>query len=87
MKLITKLTVFSFMALGLSSCGFSKSVAQVAYNTKAQYDCESSASNRDSIHGKKGTLCSNGNYDAAKNPTSKKWNKDAVLNPPLGSNN
>ena len=87
MKLMTKLTVFSFMALGLSSCGFTKSVAQGAYDSKAAHDCESAVSDRDSIHGKKGSLCSHGQYDAAKNPTSKKWNKDAVLNPPLGSNN
>ena len=75
------------MTLGLSACGFTKSVAQGAYNSKAAHDCENILNDRDSIHGNKGSLCSHGRYDASKNPTSKKWNKDAVLNPSTRSHN
>ena len=75
MKTITKFICFSSIALGLSACSFTQGVAQAAYNSKAESDCESQFGDQNSIHNNVKSSC-NGQY---LDPDAWSWDPNAIL--------
>ena len=77
MKSIVKLICASSIALGLSACSFTQGVAQVAYNTKAENDCESQLNQKGSIHSNLKSACNGTNYEPSKDSKANSWDKQS----------
>lgn len=75
MRALTKFTGLSLFAFGLSGCSFTQSVAQIAYDNKAESDCRSQFGDPDSIHTRVKSSCNGQSYD----PDADGWNPNAIL--------
>lgn len=75
MRTLLKFSAISFIALGLSGCSFTQGVAQAAYNSKAESDCESQFGDQNSIHNNVKSSCNGQYFD----PDAWSWDPNAVL--------
>ena len=75
MKSIAKLTYFSLISVSLSACSITQGVAQAAYNSKAESDCESQFGDQNSIHSNVKSSCNGQYFD----PDALSWDPNAIL--------
>lgn len=75
MRFISKLTCLGLCAAVLSGCSLTQGVAQVAYNSKADSDCQSQLSHHGSIHRNVKSSCDGSSYA----PDGPLWDPNAIL--------